>query len=165
MQDAELAGNFISVEEIGKIFVLVNFESDKVWVIERACVVAPELCPLPLCTNENVRFLLLLSWSHLPSVSYCPQTTYGGLLQRSAEADVNEDRALMRFELMEALIRVAVTMRDNEGQDDMSPAEKVRPSVLSFLFLPSRAWNTTRCILHLFTWLLKVLVRRARMIS
>lgn len=30
MQDAELAGNFISVEEIGKIFVLVNFESDKV---------------------------------------------------------------------------------------------------------------------------------------
>lgn len=30
MQDAELAGNFISVEEIGKIFVMVNFESDKV---------------------------------------------------------------------------------------------------------------------------------------
>lgn len=30
MQDAEFAGNFISVEEIGKIFVMVNFESDKV---------------------------------------------------------------------------------------------------------------------------------------
>lgn len=30
MQDAELAGNSISVEDIGKIFVLVNFESDKV---------------------------------------------------------------------------------------------------------------------------------------
>lgn len=30
MQDAEVAGTFISVEEIGKIFVLVNFESDKV---------------------------------------------------------------------------------------------------------------------------------------
>lgn len=71
----------------------------------------------------------------------------------------------MRFELMEALIRVAVTMRDNEGQDDMSPAEKVRPSAFSVWFLPSRAWNITRCILHLFTWLLKVLVRRARMLS
>lgn len=30
MQDADFAGNYISVEEIGKIFVLVNFESDKV---------------------------------------------------------------------------------------------------------------------------------------
>lgn len=30
MQDAELAGNYISVEEIGKIFVMVNFETDKV---------------------------------------------------------------------------------------------------------------------------------------
>lgn len=30
MQDADFAGNFISVEEIGKIFVMVNFESDKV---------------------------------------------------------------------------------------------------------------------------------------
>lgn len=30
MQDAELAGNSISVEEIGKIFVMVNFETDKV---------------------------------------------------------------------------------------------------------------------------------------
>lgn len=30
MQDAELAGNLISVEEIGKIFVMVNFETDKV---------------------------------------------------------------------------------------------------------------------------------------
>lgn len=30
MQDAEFAGNFISVEEIGKIFVMVNFETDKV---------------------------------------------------------------------------------------------------------------------------------------
>lgn len=32
MQDAEFAGKYISVEEIGKIFVLVNFESDKVRV-------------------------------------------------------------------------------------------------------------------------------------
>lgn len=46
--------------------------------------------------------------------------------QRSVEADVNEDRALMRFELIEALLRVAITMRDNEGQDEVSPAEKVR---------------------------------------
>ncbi|CAM9547547.1 unnamed protein product [Hapterophycus canaliculatus] len=30
MQDADFAGNFISVEEIGKIFVMVNFETDKV---------------------------------------------------------------------------------------------------------------------------------------
>lgn len=29
MQDADFAGNFISVEEIGKIFVMVNFETDK----------------------------------------------------------------------------------------------------------------------------------------
>lgn len=48
--------------------------------------------------------------------------------QRSAEATVNEDRALMRFELLEALLRVAITMRDNEGQEEMSPAEKVRAS-------------------------------------
>ncbi|CBJ27259.1 flagellar associated protein [Ectocarpus siliculosus] len=74
MQDTELAGNFISVEEIGKIFVMVNFESDK----------------------------------------------------RSAEATVNEDRALMRFELLEALLRVAITVRDNEGQEELSPAEKMR---------------------------------------
>eukprot|EP00752_Nemacystus_decipiens_P001778 g1718.t2 len=72
MQDADFAGNFISVEEIGKIFVMVNFETDK----------------------------------------------------RSAEASVNEDRALMRFELLEALLRVAITMRDNENQD-ISPAEKM----------------------------------------
>ncbi|CAB1121297.1 unnamed protein product [Ectocarpus sp. CCAP 1310/34] len=74
MQDAELAGNFISVEEIGKIFVMVNFETDK----------------------------------------------------RSAEATVNEDRALMRFELLEALLRVAIIVRDNEGQEELSPAEKMR---------------------------------------
>lgn len=30
MQDADFAGNSISVEEIGKIFVMVNFETDKV---------------------------------------------------------------------------------------------------------------------------------------
>ncbi len=45
--------------------------------------------------------------------------------QRSEEATVNEDRALMRFELLEALLRVAVTMRDNEGQEEISPADKV----------------------------------------
>lgn len=48
--------------------------------------------------------------------------------QRSAEATVNEDRALMRFELLEALLRVAITMRDNEGEEEMSPADKARPS-------------------------------------
>lgn len=31
----------------------------------------------------------------------------------------------MRFELLEALLRVAITMRDNENQEDISPAEKV----------------------------------------
>lgn len=31
----------------------------------------------------------------------------------------------MRFELLEALLRVAITMRDNEGQEALSPAEKV----------------------------------------
>ncbi|CAM9278761.1 unnamed protein product [Discosporangium mesarthrocarpum] len=71
MQDAQLPDSTISVEEIGKIFVLVNFESDK----------------------------------------------------RSAEAEVNEDRALMRFELMEALLRVAVQKFEEEEQ---TPAEKVR---------------------------------------
>lgn len=30
VQDAELTGSAISVEEVSKIFVLVNFESDKV---------------------------------------------------------------------------------------------------------------------------------------
>lgn len=39
---------------------------------------------------------------------------------------MNEDRALMRFELLEALLRVAITVRDNEGQEELSPAEKVR---------------------------------------
>eukprot|EP00903_Cladosiphon_okamuranus_P005365 g5358.t2 len=73
MQDADFAGNFISVEEIGKIFVMVNFETDK----------------------------------------------------RSAEATVNEDRALMRFELLEALLRVAITIRDNEGQGEIPPAVKM----------------------------------------
>ncbi|CAM9275025.1 unnamed protein product [Scytosiphon promiscuus] len=83
MQDADFAGNFISVEEIGKIFVLVNFETDK----------------------------------------------------RSAEATVNEDRALMRFELLEALLRVALTMRDNEGQEEMSPAEKMHDVLEDQLFV------------------------------
>lgn len=41
---------------------------------------------------------------------------------------MNEDRALMRFELMEALLRVAITMRDNDRQDELSPAEKVVPT-------------------------------------
>lgn len=49
--------------------------------------------------------------------------------QRSAEATVNEDRALMRFELLEALLRVAITMRDNENQEEISPAKKVRALV------------------------------------
>lgn len=35
MQDADLAGNSISVEEIGKIFVMVNFETDKVSLARR----------------------------------------------------------------------------------------------------------------------------------
>lgn len=34
----------------------------------------------------------------------------------------------MRFELIEALLRIAITMRDNEGQDNLSPADKVRHS-------------------------------------
>lgn len=45
--------------------------------------------------------------------------------QGTVEADVNEDRALMRFEFIEALLRVAITMRDNEGEEEISPAEKV----------------------------------------
>lgn len=49
-----------------------------------------------------------------------------GVNQGSADADVNEDRALMRFEMLEAFLRMAITMRDNEGQFDTSPAEKVR---------------------------------------
>lgn len=49
------------------------------------------------------------------------------MLQGSAEADVNEDRALMRFEFIEALLRVAITMRNTSENDDPSPAEKVRP--------------------------------------
>lgn len=53
----------------------------------------------------------------------CPRRRFH--TQRSAEADVNEDRALMRFELIEALLRVAVTMRDNEGEEEISPADKV----------------------------------------
>lgn len=32
----------------------------------------------------------------------------------------------MRFELLEALLRVAITVRDNEGQEELSPAVKVR---------------------------------------
>ena len=124
MQDAEFAGNFISVEEIGKIFVLVNFESDKVRAT--ACL---GCCPGIVSAYPLYERFLLLFWSHPPSLSCCRQTSHGALLQRSADADVNEDRALMRFELIEALIRVAITMRDNEGQDEMSPAEKVRPVV------------------------------------
>lgn len=42
---------------------------------------------------------------------------------------MNEDRALMRFELIEALLRIAITTRDNEGQYDVSPADKVRQSL------------------------------------
>lgn len=77
---------------------------------------------------------------------------------------MNEDRALMRFELMEALIRVAITMRDNEGQDEMSPAEKVR-HFFSILLLSSSALHITRCMIRpLFHMMLKVLVRRARRI-
>lgn len=38
---------------------------------------------------------------------------------------MNEDRALMRFELIEALLRMAITMRDNSGEDEIAPAEKV----------------------------------------
>lgn len=60
-----------------------------------------------------------------PRYEHTLQTTWSPQ-QRSAEATVNEDRALMRFELLEALLRVAITMRDNESQDEMSPAEKVR---------------------------------------
>lgn len=36
----------------------------------------------------------------------------------------------MRFELLEALLRVVITMRDNANQEDISPAEKVRALVL-----------------------------------
>lgn len=49
--------------------------------------------------------------------------------QRSAEADVNEDRALMRFEFIEALLRVAITMRDNDGEGEVAPAEKVNTAL------------------------------------
>jgi hypothetical protein len=55
-QDAGLIDRVCTVEECGKIFVAVNFETDKA----------------------------------------------------SADAEANEDRALMRFELLEALLRIAV---------------------------------------------------------
>lgn len=72
--------------------------------------------------------------------------------QRSAEATVNEDRALMRFELLEALLRVAITMRDNEGQEEMSPADKARASDI-YCVITSVAWHALRtCVLfHIFT--------------
>lgn len=38
----------------------------------------------------------------------------------------------MRFELLEALLRVAITMRDNESEEEISPAEKA--SVLELLY-------------------------------
>lgn len=58
MQDAELAGNFISVEEIGKIFVLVNFESDKVRATWRVLALLLGNC-LPSARTELSGFLLM----------------------------------------------------------------------------------------------------------
>ncbi|CAM9640570.1 unnamed protein product [Chrysoparadoxa australica] len=87
-QDAGIPDKDCTVEELGKIFVLVNFETDK----------------------------------------------------NSTESEVNEDRALMRFELMEALLRIAVRKYNDaaptcadmlrrlmEGNVLQCPAEALEP--------------------------------------
>ena len=84
-----------TVEDIGKIFIAVNFETDK---------------------KARERSLLLSLSQNVPSLRPA--------VSKSADADVNEDKALMRHELLECFVRIAVAkyVTGSKELDDVSEA-------------------------------------------
>ena len=90
-----------SVAACGKIFIVVNFETDKK-ARERS------LLSLSLSLSQNVPSLR-------PAVS------------KSADADVNEDKALMRHELLEVAVCLHSVLAHDPREDVAVLSERLVP--------------------------------------